>query len=38
MYELRDLTDIDSIFYKQELTRVEKNLEEEQFIVDHHKE
>ena len=36
LYELRDLADevIDDIFYEQELTRVEKNLEEEQFIVD----
>ena len=36
MYELRDLADevIDGIFYEQELARVEKNLEEEQFIVD----
>ena len=36
MYELRDLTDevIDGIFYEQELARVERNLEEEQFIVD----
>jgi len=32
----RDLADevIDNIFYKQELTQVEKNLEEEQSIVD----
>ena len=36
VYELRDLADevIDSIFYEQELARVEKNLEEEQFIID----
>jgi len=36
LYELRDLADevIDDIFYEQELIRVEKNLEEEQFIVD----
>ena len=36
MYKLRDLADevIDNIFYKQELTQVEKNLEEEQSIVD----
>ena len=36
VYELRDLADevIDGIFYEQELARVEKNLEEEQFIVD----
>ena len=35
-YKLRDLADevINGIFYEQELTRVEKNLEEEQFIVD----
>jgi len=36
VYELRDLADeevIDSIFYEQELTRVEKNLEKEQFIA-----
>jgi len=25
---------IDGIFYEQELTRIEKNLEEQQFIVD----
>ena len=33
---VRDLADeiIDGIFYKQELARVEKNLEGEQFIVD----
>ena len=32
---VRDLADeiIDGIFYKQELARVEKNQEEEQFIV-----
>ncbi|KYN17596.1 hypothetical protein ALC57_10111 [Trachymyrmex cornetzi] len=37
VYELRDLAGevIDGIFYEQELARVEKNLEEEQFIVDH---
>lgn len=36
VYELRDLADeiIDGIFYEQELTRVEKNLREEEFIVD----
>ncbi|KYQ53838.1 hypothetical protein ALC60_05456, partial [Trachymyrmex zeteki] len=36
VYELSDLTDevIDGIFYEQELARVEKNLQEEQFIVD----
>ena len=36
VYELRDLADgiIDGIFYEQELAPVEKNLEEEQFIVD----
>jgi len=36
VYELRDLADefIDGIFYEQELIRVEKNLEEEQFIID----
>jgi len=36
VYKLRDLADevIDNIFYKQELTQVEKNLEEEQSIVD----
>ena len=36
MYELRDLANkiIDGIFYEQELARVEKNLDEEQFIVD----
>ena len=35
VYELQDLADevIDGIFYEQELARVEKNLEEEQFIV-----
>jgi len=35
MYE-RDLADevIDGIFYEQELTRVEKNLKEKQFIID----
>jgi len=35
MYE-RDLADevIDDIFYEQELTRVEKNLKEKQFIID----
>ena len=34
VYELRDLADevIDDIFYEQE-TQVEKNLEEEQFII-----
>ena len=37
VYELWDLADevIYDTFYEQELTRVEKNLEEEQFIVDH---
>ena len=36
VYELRDLAgeDIDGIFYEQELARVEKNLQGEQFIVD----
>ena len=35
MYELRDLAEvIDDIFYEQELARVEKNLEEEKFIID----
>jgi len=35
VYELRDLADeVIDIFYEQELTQVEKNLEEEQFIVD----
>ncbi|KYN09269.1 hypothetical protein ALC57_18621 [Trachymyrmex cornetzi] len=36
VYELRDLAGevIDGIFYEQELARVEKNVEEEQFIVD----
>ena len=34
MYELWDLADeVIGIFYEQELTQVEKNLEEEQFIV-----
>ena len=38
VYELRDLADevsINGIFYEQELTQIKKNLEEEQFIVDH---
>ncbi|XP_018300779.1 uncharacterized protein [Mycetomoellerius zeteki] len=37
VYELSDLADevIDGIFHEQELARVEKNLQEEQFIVDH---
>jgi len=36
VYGLRDLAEvIDSIFYEQESTRVEKNLEEKQFIIDH---
>jgi len=37
VYELSDLADevIDGIFYEQELARVEKNLQEEEFIVDH---
>nr|XP_012216150.1 PREDICTED: uncharacterized protein LOC105668351 [Linepithema humile] len=36
VYELSDLAGevIDGIFYKQELARVEKNLQEEEFIVD----
>ncbi|KYN24344.1 hypothetical protein ALC57_04053 [Trachymyrmex cornetzi] len=36
VYELRDLAGevIDGIFYEQELARVEKNVEEKQFIVD----
>ena len=36
MNELRDLTDevVDDIFCEQELDRVKRNLEEEQFIVD----
>jgi len=36
VYELNDLADevVDSIFYKQELARVDKNLQEEKFIVD----
>jgi len=35
MYELRDLADeVIGIFYEQKLTRVEKNLEEKQFIID----
>ena len=35
VYELRDLADkVIVFFYEQELTRGEKNLEEEQFIVD----
>ncbi|XP_024867743.1 uncharacterized protein LOC112451997 [Temnothorax curvispinosus] len=36
VYELSDLADevIDGIFYEQELARVEKNLREEEFIVD----
>ncbi|XP_071576891.1 uncharacterized protein [Temnothorax nylanderi] len=36
VYELSDLADevIDGIFYEQELARVEKNLQEEEFIVD----
>ncbi|XP_011858854.1 PREDICTED: uncharacterized protein LOC105556376 [Vollenhovia emeryi] len=36
VYELSDLTGetIDGIFYEQELARVEKNLSEEEFIVD----
>ena len=35
VYELRDLADkVIVFFYEQELTRDEKNLEEEQFIVD----
>ncbi|XP_071575681.1 uncharacterized protein [Temnothorax nylanderi] len=36
VYELSDLADevIDGIFYEQELARVEKNLWEEEFIVD----
>lgn len=36
VYELRDLAGevIDGIFYGEELARVEKNLQEEQFIVD----
>lgn len=37
VYELSDLTGevIDGIFYEQELARVEKNLQQEEFIVDH---
>lgn len=36
VYELSDLTGevIDGIFYEQELARVEKNLQEEEFIVE----
>lgn len=36
LYELSDLAGevIDGIFYEQELARVEKNLQEEEFIVD----
>ncbi|XP_025159882.1 uncharacterized protein LOC112589718 [Harpegnathos saltator] len=36
MYKLRDLSGevIDEIFYEQELTGVNKNLQEEEFIVD----
>lgn len=36
VYELSDLTGeiIDGIFYEQELSRVDKNLQEEEFIVD----
>jgi len=36
VYELCDLAGevIDGIFYEQELARVEKNLQEEEFIVD----
>lgn len=36
MYELSVLAGevIDGIFYEQELARVEKNLQEEEFIVD----
>lgn len=36
VYELADLAGevVDGIFYEQELARVEKNLQEEQFIVD----
>ena len=36
VYKLRDLADeVTGIFYEQELVRVKKNLEEEQFIVNH---
>jgi len=40
VYELSDLTGKvrDGIFYEQELTGVEKNLQEEEFIVDRVKE
>ena len=36
MYELSDLAGevIDGIFYEQELGRIDKNLQEEEFIVD----
>jgi len=36
VYKLSDLESevIDGIFYEQELARVEKNLQEEEFIVD----
>jgi len=36
VYELNDLAGevIDGIFYEQELARVEKNLQEEEFIID----
>jgi len=36
VYKLSDLASevIDSIFYKQELARVKKNLQEEEIIID----